>query len=93
MPGVNPVAESEVDVVLVVRTTAAPPPTGVKVAIYPLIVAPPVLVGAVTSIAAAVVEGLAALVIVGALGATAGWVTELEVAAVPGPTWLVATAV
>ena len=43
--------------------------------------------------AAAVVELLAALVVVGALGATAGWVTELEVAAVPEPTWFVATAV
>jgi hypothetical protein len=72
VPGVSPVAESVVEFVLVVRTTAAPPPIGVIVAMYPVIVAPPLLVGAFTAIVAAVVEVADALAIVGTLGVTAG---------------------
>ena len=65
-------ADRVVELVFVVRTTAAPPPTGVIVATYPVIVAPPLLFGAVTVMVSVVEENEARLEMVGELGATAG---------------------
>jgi hypothetical protein len=81
-------------VVVDVSVTAAPPPRGVSVAEYSVIAAPPVDVGAVTEIVAAVADVAAAEVIEGAEGGAAG-VVIVDVAAVvaPSPTALVARVV
>jgi len=86
VPAVKPVTVSGEVVELVVTTTAAPPPTGVSVAVYPESVDPPLLLGAVSAMEAVVAEDAVALVIEGEDGATAGWVTNAEVVAGPGPT-------
>lgn len=73
---------------------AVPPPIGVRVAVYPVIAPPPVDVGAVTEIVAAVVDVAVAEVIAGADGGAAG-VVMVDAAAVvaPSPTALVARVV
>jgi hypothetical protein len=90
---VVPGARSVVEIVVVVdvSVTLAPPPRGVRVAVYSVIAAPPVDVGAVTVIVAAVSDVAAADVIDGAEGGAAG-VVIVDVAAVaaPSPTALVA---
>jgi hypothetical protein len=90
---VVPGARSVVEIVVVVDVSVilAPPPRGVRVAVYSVIAAPPVDVGAVTVIVAAVSDVAAADVIDGAEGGAAG-VVIVDVAAVaaPSPTALVA---
>jgi hypothetical protein len=81
-------------VVVDVSVIAVPPPSGVSVAEYPVIDAPPVDVGAVTAIVAAVADVAAADVIEGAEGGAAGVVIVDEAAVVaPSPTALVARVV
>jgi hypothetical protein len=81
-----------IEVVVDVSTIAAPPPRGVRVALYPVITAPPVEVGAVTTTVAAVVEVAVADVIVGAEGGAAGVViVDTAVVATPLPTAFFAT--
>jgi hypothetical protein len=89
VPGARPLVE--IVVVVDVSVTAAPPPRGVRVAEYSVIDAPPVAVGAVTAIVAAVADVAAADAIVGAEGGAAGVVIVDEAAVVaPSPTTLVA---
>jgi hypothetical protein len=84
----------EIVVVVDVSVTAVPPPSGVRVAEYSEIDAPPVDVGAVTAIVAAVADVAAADVIEGAEGGAAGVVIVDEAAVVaPSPTALVARVV
>jgi hypothetical protein len=93
---VVPGARSLVEIVVVVdvSVTAVPPPSGVRVAEYSEIDAPPVDVGAVTTIVAAVADVAAADVIEGAEGGAAGVVIVDEAAVVaPSPTALVARVV
>jgi hypothetical protein len=84
----------EIVVVVDVSVIAVPPPRGVSVAVYPVIAPPPVEVGAVTEIVAAVADVAAAEVIAGAEGGAAG-VVIVDAAAVvaPSPTALVARVV
>lgn len=80
-------------VVVDVSTIADPPPIGVRVALYPVIAAPPFEVGAVTMTVAFVVELAAAEVIAGAEGGAAGVVIEdPATVATPFPTAFWATA-
>jgi hypothetical protein len=81
-------------VVVDVSVIAVPPPSGVSVAEYPVIDAPPVDVGAVTTIDAAVADVAVAEVIEGAEGGAAGVVIVDDAAVVaPSPTALVARVV
>lgn len=84
----------EIVVVVDVSVTAVPPPIGISVAVYPVILAPPVEVGAVTEIVAALDDVAAAEVIPGADGGAAG-VVIVDAAAVvaPSPTAFVARVV
>ena len=92
VPGASPLVE--IVVVVDVSVTVVPPPSGVRVTEYSVIAAPPVDVGAVTTIVAAVADVAAADVIDGADGGAAG-VVIVDVAAVvaPSPTTLAASAV
>jgi hypothetical protein len=84
----------EIVVVVDVSVIAVPPPIGVSVAVYPVIAAPPVDVGAVTEMVAALEDVAAADVIEGADGGAAG-VVIVDAAAVvaPSPTAFVARVV
>ena len=84
----------EIVVVVDVSVIAVPPPRGVSVAVYPVMMPPPVDVGAVTEIVAVVADVAVAEVIAGADGGAAG-VVIVDVAAVvaPSPTALVARVV
>jgi hypothetical protein len=92
VPGARPLGV--IVVVVDVSVIADPPPSGVSVAEYPVIDAPPVDVGAVTTIAAAVADVAVADVIEGAEGGAAGVVIVDDAAVVaPSPTALVARVV
>jgi len=92
VPGARVVGE--IVVVVDVSVIAVPPPIGVSVAVYPLILPPPVDVGAVTVMVAALEDVAAADVIEGADGGAAG-VVIVDAAAVvaPSPTAFVARVV
>jgi hypothetical protein len=92
VPGARVVGE--IVVVVDVSVIAVPPPIGVSVAVYPVIAAPPVDVGAVTEMVAALEDVAAADVIEGADGGAAG-VVIVDAAAVvaPSPTAFVARVV
>lgn len=76
---------------MLVSVTSVPPPTGVKVVEYPVILAPPLDVGAEIVIFAEVLPDAAADVIPGAVGGAAGVViVEDATVSTPLPTALVA---
>jgi hypothetical protein len=77
---------------VLVSVTEEPPPTGVRVVEYPVILAPPLDVGAEIVIFAEVLPDPAADVIPGALGGAAGVViVEDATVSTPLPTAFVAT--
>ena len=77
---------------MLVSVTSVPPPTGVKVVEYPVILAPPLDVGAETVTFAEVLPDATADVTPGALGGAAGVViVEDATVSTPLPTALLAT--
>jgi hypothetical protein len=82
VPGANEVGLTVVPVE--VSTIAFPPPNGVSVVEYPVIVAPPLEDGAVIVIVAAVADVAVAAAILGAPGGAAE-VVIVDAAVVPAP--------